>query len=149
MSLSDKQYLQINQALFSLTHAYESRMAREETRNALGLALSDCSTLMVLGQFAPLNSRRLSELMDINPGTISVYVQRLVEKGLVQKEQDRQDRRNWWLSLTEAGEMAYQGMVAGAVEYTRDFLAVLDEAERQALHRLLLKASHSLGFAWQ
>jgi DNA-binding MarR family transcriptional regulator len=149
MSLSDKQYLQINQALFSLTHAYESRMEQEETRNALGLALSDCSTLMVLGQLAPLNSRQLSEVMDINPGTISVYVQRLVKKGLLQKEQDQDDRRNWWLNLTEAGQMAYQGIVAGAVEYTQDFLTTLDGEEQEILHRLLLKASHSLGFGWQ
>jgi DNA-binding MarR family transcriptional regulator len=149
MSLSDKEYLQINQALFSLAHVYESRMAGEETRNTLGLKLSDCSVLMVLGQFAPLNARRLSRLMDINPGTISVYVQRLVEKGLVQRERDTADRRNWWLTLTDLGQAAAQGVIAGAVEYTRDFLSALDEAERQTLHRLLLKASHGLGFDWQ
>jgi len=149
MLLSDKEYLQVNQALFSLAHAYESRMAGEETRNTLGLRLSDCSVLMVLGQFAPLNARRLSQLMDVNPGTISVYVQRLVEKGLVQRERDTVDRRNWWLTLTDLGQAAAQGVIAGAVEYTRDFLSALDEAERQTLHRLLLKASHGLGFDWQ
>jgi DNA-binding MarR family transcriptional regulator len=149
MSLSDKEYLQVNQALFSLAHVYESRMAGEETRNTLGLRLSDCSVLMVLGQFAPLNSRRLSQLMDINPGTTSVYVQRLVERGLVQRERDTADRRNWWLTLTDLGQTAAQGVIAGAVEYTRDFLSALDEAERQTLHRLLLKASHGLGFDWQ
>ena len=149
MGLSDKGYLQINQALFSLAHVYESRMAEEETRNTLDLRLSDCSVLMVLGQFAPLNASRLSELMDINPGTISVYVQRLVEKGLVQRERDTADRRNWWLTLTDLGQAASQGVIAGAVEYTRDFLSALDEAERQTLHRLLLKASHGLGFDWQ
>jgi DNA-binding MarR family transcriptional regulator len=149
MALSDNEYLQVNQALFSLAHAYESRMAEEETRNTLGLKLSDCSVLMVLGQFAPLNASRLSELMDINPGTISLYVQRLVEMGLVQKEQDAGDRRNWWLTLTEAGQAAAQGVIGGAVDYTRDFLSALDEDEQQALHRLLLKAAHSLGFDWQ
>jgi DNA-binding MarR family transcriptional regulator len=148
MALSDKEYLQTNQALFSLAHAYESRMAEEEMRNTLGLRLSDCSVLMVLGQFAPLNARRLSELMDVNPGTISVYVQRLVEMGLVQKAQDAEDRRNWWLTLTEAGQTAAQGVIGGAVAYTRDFLAVLDEDEQQALHRLLLKAARGLGFDW-
>jgi DNA-binding MarR family transcriptional regulator len=148
MALSDKAYLQINQALFSLAHAYESRMAGEETRNTLGLRLSDCSALMVLGQFAPLNSRRLSQLMDVNPGAISLYVQRLVEMGLVQREQDAEDRRNWRLMLTEAGQAAAQGVIAGAVEYTRDFLAALDEDEQQVLHRLLLKAAHGLGFDW-
>ena len=149
MALSAKAYLQINQALFSLAHAYESRMAGEQTRNALGLRLSDCSVLMVLAQFAPLNSRRLSELMDINPGTISVYVRRLARLGLVQKERDAEDRRNWWLTLTEMGQVAAQGVIAGAVEYTRDFLVELDDDEQQTLHTLLLKASHSLGFGWQ
>jgi DNA-binding MarR family transcriptional regulator len=149
MALSDKAYLQVNQALFTLAHAYESRMAEEETRNTLGLKLSDCSVLMVLGQFAPLNARRLSELMDVNPGTISVYVQRLVEIGLVQKEQDAEDRRNWWLMLTDVGQAAAQGVMAGAVAYTHDFLAALDEDEQRTLHRLLLKASHGLGFDWQ
>jgi len=148
MALSDKAYLQINQALFSLTQAYESRMVEEEAHNTLGLRLSDCSVLMVLGQFAPINARRLSELMDINPGTISVYVQRLVEMGLVQKEQDAEDRRNWWLTLTDLGQMAAQGVIGGAVAYTRDFLAALDEDEQRALHRLLLKAARDLGFDW-
>jgi DNA-binding MarR family transcriptional regulator len=87
--------------------------------------------------------------MDVNPGTISVYVQRLVEMGLVQKEQDAEDRRNWWLTLTDLGQAAAQGVIAGAVAYTRDFLAALDENEQQMLHRLLLKASHGLGFDWQ
>ena len=148
MPLPDKAYLQINQALFSLAHAYETRMSREETRNKLGLKLSDCSVLMVLGQFAPLNARRMSELMDVNPGTISAYVQRLVELGLVQKEQDVDDRRNWWLTLTDLGQTAAQGVIGGAVEYTRDFLAALDEDEQQTLHQLLLKAARGLGFDW-
>ena len=149
MLLSDREYIQINQALFSLTHVYESRSASDENRKRTGLVLSDLSVLMVLGQFAPINSRQLSRIMDINPGTISLYVQRLVEKGLVEKDQDQEDRRNWWLSLTEPGEEAYRMTVAGAVEYTRDFLSALNELEQLTLHRLLLKASHSLGFGWQ
>jgi DNA-binding MarR family transcriptional regulator len=149
MPLSDKEYLQINQALFTLTHAYESRMSKGEPRNVLDLKLSDCSVLMVLHQFAPINSKELTRIMDINPGTISVYVQRLVEKGLVEREQDNSDRRNWWLKLTEAGQMAGQATIAGAVEYTSSFLTALDEEEQKILHTLLLKASHSLGFDWQ
>ena len=149
MPLTDKEYLQINQALFTLTHAYESRMSKGDPRNVLDLKLSDCSVLMVLHQFAPINSKELSRIMDINPGTISVYIQRLVEKGLVEKEQETSDRRNWWLKLTELGHMAGEGVVSGAVEYTSQFLTELDEEEQKTLHALLLKASHSLGFEWQ
>ena len=149
VGLSARQYLQVNQALFSLAHAYESRMAQAEAQEPSGLALSERAALMVLGQFAPVNSVRLSTIMDINPGTISVYVQRLVTKGLVQREQDGEDRRNWWLTLTAEGKAAYEETIEGAVDYTRDFLSALDESEQRTLHRLLLKASHSLGFGWQ
>jgi DNA-binding MarR family transcriptional regulator len=149
MSLSNKQYVQINQALFTLAHAYESRRARDEQRNPAGLLLSDRAVLMVLGQFGSMNSRQLSHAMDVNPGTISVYVQRLVGKGLIEKMQDEADRRNWWLSLTQAGRAAFEETIAGTVAYTRDFLSALDEAEQQTLRRLLLKVSHSLGFDWQ
>ena len=149
MLLTEQEYIQVNQALFSLAHAYEARMQREEAKNPTGLALSDRAVLMVLGQFAPLNSRQLSQLMDINPGTISVYVQRLVEKGLLERSRDQQDRRNWWLNLTDMGKTAYQETITGTVVYTRDFLAVLDEAEQRSLHTLLSRVAYSLGFGWQ
>ncbi|MBN1873202.1 MAG: MarR family transcriptional regulator [Anaerolineae bacterium] len=147
MALTEKAYLQINQALFSLTHAYESRMATDGNYESLSLA--DCSVLMVLCQFAPITAARLAEIMDINPGTISVYVQRLVKKGLIQREQDADDRRNWWLTFTETGQSIAKSVVVGAADYTRDFLSALDEEEKETLHQLLLKASHSLGFNWQ
>ena len=149
MPLTDQAYVQINQALFTLVHAYETRMAGEAERNPLDLNLSDCAVLMVMHQVAPVNAAGLSRIMDINPGTISVYVQRLVEVGLVQRERDTEDRRTWWLTLTDQGETAAQEVVEQAAAYTRDFLSALDEKERETLHRLLLKASHDLGFDWQ
>jgi DNA-binding MarR family transcriptional regulator len=105
--------------------------------------------LMVMSRFEPLTARRLSRLMDVNPGAISIYVQHLVGMGLLEKRQDPEDRRTWQLTLTEPGRLAAQGVNAGAVEYTRDFLSGLDEQEQRELHRLLLKASHALGFDWQ
>ncbi len=149
MALTEKEYLQINQALFTLAHAYEVRRAEAERQNPTGLLLSDRAVLMVLGQFGALNSRQLSHTMGINPGTISVYVRRLVGKSLIERAQDEADRRNWWLSLTEAGQAAYQETIDGTVAFTRDFLSALSDSDQRTLHRLLLKVSHSLGFEWQ
>lgn len=147
--LSSREYVQINQSLFSLAHAYESRMAVAEAQKPTGLILSDRAVLMVLGQFAPTNAAKLSTVMDINPGTVSVHVQRLVTNGLVRRDQDTGDRRNWWLTLTEEGTAAYDETIAGTVDYTRDFLSALDKSEQRTLHDLLVKAAHSLGFGWQ
>jgi DNA-binding MarR family transcriptional regulator len=147
--LSTAEYLQINQAIFSLAHAYESRMGEAEAQKPTGFTLADRAVLTVLGRFSPTTAIKLSTMMDINPGTISVYVQRLVTKGLVRRKQDTDDRRTWSLTLTEKGRAAYDETLAGTVEYTRYFLSALNDSEQRTLRKLLLKASHSLGFDWQ
>jgi DNA-binding MarR family transcriptional regulator len=149
MTLSDRQYLQINQALLSVAHTYETRLMSEEQERPTGLAPSERTVLMVLGQFKRITSRQLAQRMDLTPATISVHVQGLVEKGLVERAQDRHDRRNWWLTLSRAGQTAYREAIAGTITYTRDSLSALDESQQRMLHQLLLKTSHSLGFDWR
>ena len=149
MPLSNQEAIQINQALFSLAHAYEARMSKENPPSQTGMTMYDCAVLMVIGQFTPINSRDLSKHMDVAASTISVYIRRLTQKGLVRMERDQTDRRTWWLHLTEAGQVAYQLMLDGTVRYTNDFLSVLSDAEQQSLHNLLQKAAHALGFSWQ
>ena len=148
MSLSNKACVQINQAVFSMANAYRTKMQRDGVVDATGLSLPDRSTLMVLGQSSPTTARNLSKAMDINPGTISVYVQRLVEKGLVTRFQDEQDRRTWRLSLTQDGEVAYQNTLTGAAAYTRQFLGPLTDKEQTAFHQILLKITAELGYEW-
>lgn len=147
--MTDRQRLQINQALFSIAHAYASRMAKEPAAVRAGLTLSDRALLMVLGQFEPTNGKELSRYMDMNPGTISLYVQSLVEKGLVRRDRDSKDRRKWWLALTDKGKRTYRETISGTVRYTQDFVSALEPAEQKELHRLLLKTSHALGYYWQ
>ncbi|MCX6054770.1 MAG: MarR family transcriptional regulator [Chloroflexi bacterium] len=149
MALTDQEALQVNQALFSLTHAYESRMVRENPPAKTGMTLHDCAVLMVIGQFYPIQSSDLAKHMDVSPSTISIYVRRLTQKMLIKMVRNPDDRRIWSLSLTKIGQIAYQQILSGTVLYTRDFLSELTESEQQALHGLLQKATHSLGFTWQ
>ncbi len=149
MPLSDKQFLQINQAVFSLANAYRVRWIEEKVEKEIGLTLPEQAILMVLGQLAPVNSRQLSRAMRLNAGTISIRVQSLIEKQLVSKKQDQQDRRNWRLVLTEDGKKIYQYTLAGAAEYTRGFLSILSLKEQRDLHRSLIKVSRNLGYDWQ
>ena len=149
MPLTDQETLQVNQALFSLTHAYEARMLRENPPAKTGMTLYDCAVLMVIGQFSPIQSSDLAKQMDVSPSTISIYVKRLSNKFLITLERHPDDRRIWTIALTKIGEMAYRQIVSGTVMYTRDFLSELNEEEQQTLHGLLQKATHSLGYTWQ
>jgi DNA-binding MarR family transcriptional regulator len=149
MSLSTREYIQINQALFSLAHAYEARMEKETRADPNRPSMYECALLMVIGQSAPIQPNALSRMMDVSASMISIYVRKLTRKGLVQMERDPCDNRNGWITLTEPGEMFYQAIIEGTANYTREFFAALDENELQTLRELLLKASHSLGFKWQ
>lgn len=146
-TLSNHEYLQINQVLFSLVNAYHRR-ANQDQGSAFELGVSERGVLIVIGQFSPINQRRLAELMQLSPGPISQYVQKLVIKNLVKKEQDLKDRRNWWLKLTPDGHNVYLDTIQGAVEYTKDFLNSLEDTEQHDFYLLLLKIAHDLNYPW-
>ena len=88
-------------------------------------------------------------MVDVTPGTISLYVKKLRDRQLVDQRRDDEDRRIWWLSLTSVGGQAYRESVAGAVRYTREIVQSLDEQDQRTLHRLLLRLSHDNGYEWQ
>jgi DNA-binding MarR family transcriptional regulator len=126
-TLPARECIQINQALFSIVNAYKTRYERENTEKQNKLAISDRGVLMVLGQFEPINSRILSKIMGINPGTISLYVSRLEKRDVIKRERDT---------------------YTGAVKYTKDILSVLSKSEQQSLHELLLKVANHIGYDW-
>lgn len=140
MPLSDYDCLRIAHMLFNITRAYDIHMGMDALQMMIGFNHQDIAGLVVIGQQAPLTSRQLSKTLGISPGTTSLYVQRLVEKGLIDKEQDQADRRNWWLSLSQEGTKVYQAIIAATVKFTRDFSAALDDEEQALLFRLLNKA---------
>lgn len=147
-NISRKDYLQINQALFSLVNAYEKRNLQETKEENDPLSVSERGVLLVLGQKQPINQRQLADKMQLSPGPISQYVQRLVVKGYIQKKQDQQDRRTWWLHLTPEGEKVYEYTVDGAVQYTKDLLSSLSGEEQLQLQQYLLRMAIDSGYDW-
>jgi DNA-binding MarR family transcriptional regulator len=146
--MSRKDYVQINQALFSLVNAYDKRNLQETKEETDPLSVSERGVLLVLGQKQPINQRHLADMMQLSPGPVSQYVQRLVVKGYIRKEQDQHDRRNWWLHLTPEGEKVYEYTVDGAVQYTKDLLASLSSEEQHQLRGYLLRIAKDLGCDW-
>ena len=147
-NVSRDDYLQINQALFRLVNAYEKRNLLETKKENDPLSVSERGVLLVLGQKQPLNQRQLAEIMHLSPGPVSQYIQRLVVKGYIRKEQDLQDRRNWWLYLTPDGEKVYTYTVDGVVQYTKDLLSSLSFEEQQQLQQYLIRVAKDLGYDW-
>ena len=75
-----------------------------------GLGDSDFRVLEVLLHKGPLPVNMIVPIVDLTPGSISIAVDRLVEKGLVSRVESAEDRRVRVVALTPRGK----DLIAGA-----------------------------------
>src|SRR3984957_2473529 len=69
-----------------------------------GLGDSDFRVLEVLLHKGPLPVNTIGPIVDLTPGSISIAVERLVEKGLVSRVESVEDRRGRMVALTPIGK---------------------------------------------
>ena len=69
----------------------------------MGLTHPQYLVMLALWQRAPLSVRRLSELLQLDPGTLSPLLKRLEHAGLVRRERDPRDERSLAVRLTAEG----------------------------------------------
>ena len=72
-----------------------------------GLGDSDFRVLEVLLHKGPMPVNAIGPKVDLNPGSVSVAVDRLYKKGLVSREESVSDRRVRTVSLTEKGRRVF------------------------------------------
>jgi MarR family 2-MHQ and catechol resistance regulon transcriptional repressor len=125
------------QALFP--HAAESI---ERTR----LGDSDFRVLEVLLHKGPLPVNTIGPKVWLTPGSISVAVDRLVEKGLVSRKDHPGDRRVRRVELTSKGRALITRVFGEHAATMEDVADVLSKSERLTLLRLLKKlGKHAAG----
>jgi MarR family transcriptional regulator, 2-MHQ and catechol-resistance regulon repressor len=72
-----------------------------------GLGESDFRVLEVLLHKGPMPVNVIGPKVDLNPGSVSVAVNRLYKKGLVSRVESESDRRVRTVSLTEKGRRVF------------------------------------------
>jgi DNA-binding MarR family transcriptional regulator len=73
----------------------------------------------------------------VTSGTMTNRIDRLGERGLVERSPDPHDRRGVLVGLTAAGKRAVDGAFESLIDKERDLLAELSAAERRDLAGLL------------
>jgi DNA-binding MarR family transcriptional regulator len=96
-------------------------------------------TLARLDRPAGVPQRTLMDELGLTSGTVSVRMDRLEERGLVERRPDPGDRRNTLIVLTERGRLAFERVVPAHLENERRLLVALDDDERATLAALLRK----------
>src|ERR1700757_246574 len=77
------------------------------TMSAEGLGESDFRVLEVLLHKGPMPVNAIGPKVDLNPGSVSVAVDRLYKKGLVNRIESTCDRRVRTVSLTQEGRKMF------------------------------------------
>jgi MarR family 2-MHQ and catechol resistance regulon transcriptional repressor len=97
-----------------------------------GLGESDFRVLEVLLHKGPVPVNVIGPKVDLNPGSVSVAVDRLYKKGLVSRVENESDRRVRTVSLTEKGRRVFVPIFRQhAALIKRAFQDVSPEEQRQ------------------
>ena len=99
---------------------------------AEGLGDSDFRVLDVLLHKGPMPVNAIGPKVDLNPGSVSVAVDRLYKKGLVSRVESESDRRVRTVSLTEKGRRVFVPIFRQhAALLKRAFQGVSPDEQRQ------------------
>jgi DNA-binding MarR family transcriptional regulator len=92
------------QVCFALSVAARSVVAvYRPLLEPMGLTHPQYLVMLALWQHAPVSVRRLSDLLQLDPGTLSPLLKRLETIGYLRRERKAGDERSLAITLTESG----------------------------------------------
>nr|BAT27741.1 transcriptional regulator, MarR family [Aureimonas frigidaquae] len=85
----------------------------------------------------------LAERLNMSRGGVSRLVDRMVERGLIDRTADTNDRRAHWLSVSPKGLDSMPGIEVAVAEGEEQFFGRLSQTERRNLHTILSRLADS------
>lgn len=102
-----------------------------------GISIPEWRVIAMLGQHRTLTSKAIGERTHMHKTMVSRAVTDLERHGLVSRLPNRADKREAFLSLTEAGKRIYHEVVPLARDYAARLTTELSEADRAAFDRIV------------
>jgi DNA-binding MarR family transcriptional regulator len=121
--------------------AIEMRKLFMRHMRPLDLKIVDYCILSLVSANPQVNQKQLGQALDISAPNLAVTLDRMVERGWVQRVRSEQDRRAQHIHLTSAGRDLVQRAARIAQTMEDPALRVLSAAERALLIELLLKVA--------
>jgi MarR family transcriptional regulator for hemolysin len=115
----------------------------QRARNA-GLTRSQWQTIACLSKNEGINQAGLAELLEIEPITVVRTLDRLAERGLVERRQHPTDRRIWRLFLKEAARPLIEAMQRIGEATRAETFEGVSESERGLLVESLIRMKSNL-----
>jgi DNA-binding MarR family transcriptional regulator len=112
---------------------------------ALGLAPSQVHVLFILGEAqAPLTPKALAQKLHHTPGAITQILEPLVTANLVARTPSLHDRRQIWLTLSDAGKTRLSELQKLRKQLLARLLSDLSDSEITTMLQIQQKMLHTL-----
>jgi MarR family 2-MHQ and catechol resistance regulon transcriptional repressor len=123
-----------------LSRATESVEARVNCHlKAYGLTFSQFGVLEALYHLGPLHPHELASKILKSSGNLTLVIDNLVKRGLVERERDETDRRYITINLSEAGQQLISDVFPHHVGHVMEAIGVLTPEEQHRLAALCRK----------
>jgi DNA-binding MarR family transcriptional regulator len=100
-----------------------------ETCSCYGVTPLQALVLVEISKKQPLGMQQLAQRMHLTVSTMSRVVEKLVDCGLVSRQEDANDRRAVLCTLSEAGEKTAQQLDACYVDFFEGIIANMSEED--------------------
>ncbi len=127
-------------AFIKLIRAAESVSTRVEGRlSEIGLSVSQFGVMEALLHLGPLHQKELAKKILKSGGNITMVVDNLEKRGLVERLRDEEDRRRFFVRLTDKGKRLIKKFFPGHVERITKEMSILTGKEQEELGMLCKK----------
>jgi MarR family transcriptional regulator, 2-MHQ and catechol-resistance regulon repressor len=124
-------------AFIKLVRAAQSVSGRVESHfSEIGLSVSQFGTLEALYHLGPLNQTALAQKILKSTGNITMVVDNLEKRGLVERLRDKKDRRHYSVRITPKGSILIKSFFPGHVVRIVKEMRALSRSEQEELGRL-------------
>ena len=118
--------------------AFQSARALGRIYDAqFGIGIPEWRVVAQLGEFGRLTSRDIGELAQMHKTKVSRAVTELEQRGLVSRAENRQDRRESFVTLTAAGARIYAQIVPLALAFEARWTEGIASDELKVFERVL------------
>lgn len=106
-------------------------------RDRFALSVTEWRIMAVLGEFPGLSGEEVSHKTQIEKSILSRAIQKLLQRNLVRRTVDEQDRRRQILSLSALGRDIYTQIAPLSLDYQEKLLSCLSDTEQRRFEQYI------------
>lgn len=104
------------------------------------ITLQQMHTLMVIGIGKKMRPKDISSKLGVTTGTLSVMLNQLENKDLIEKHNNPEDQRSYFVHLTSEGKALFKEHHKYHHDLSKQLFSVFSESERTEFTKMLEKA---------